>query len=115
MISTVHGRPQTCPDHKIVDRAGWASGHIHVEDTDSWLSPARLDEQAVHRLSRPVVLLAALYHPENFPLPRFPLGISDVARAARATLLKCWSSASAACWTRRSGSCASASPAPSQT
>jgi hypothetical protein len=34
-----------------------------------------------------VVLLAALYHPENFPLPRFPLGISDVARAARATLL----------------------------
>ena len=28
------------------------------------------------------MLLAALYHPEYFPLPRFPLGISDVARAA---------------------------------
>ncbi|NBM14937.1 radical SAM protein [Streptomyces sp. GC420] len=29
----------------------------------------------------------ALYHPEFFPLPRFPLGISDVARAARTTLM----------------------------
>ncbi len=29
----------------------------------------------------------ALYRPEYFPLPRFPLGISDVARAARSTLL----------------------------
>lgn len=65
----------------------WAHGRITVEDPDSWLSPARLDEQAVYRLSRPVMLLAALYHPEHFPLPRFPLGISDVARAARATLL----------------------------
>ena len=37
--------------------------------------------------SRPGVLLAALYHPEYFPLPRFPLGISDVARAARSTLM----------------------------
>jgi hypothetical protein len=66
---------------------GWTRGHIHVEDAESWLSSARLDEWAVYRLSRPVVLLAALYHPEIFPLPRFPLGISDVARAARATLM----------------------------
>ncbi|WP_041255805.1 B12-binding domain-containing radical SAM protein [Frankia sp. EAN1pec] len=41
----------------------------------------------MQRLSRPDVLLAALYHPETFPLPRFPLGISTVARAARETLL----------------------------
>jgi hypothetical protein len=32
------------------------------------------------------VLLATLYHPEYFPLPRFPLAISDLARAARCTL-----------------------------
>jgi hypothetical protein len=57
-----------------------------VHDPGSWLSPATLDGQAVYRLSRPRVLLAALYHPEYFPLPRFPLGISDVARAARSTL-----------------------------
>ncbi|WP_243657720.1 radical SAM protein [Parafrankia sp. BMG5.11] len=46
-----------------------------------------LGEDAVRRLSRPDVLLAALYHPETFPLPRFPLGISTVAHAARDTLL----------------------------
>ncbi|MBF6302965.1 cobalamin-dependent protein [Nocardia amamiensis] len=40
----------------------------------------------MYRLTRPEVLLAALYHPENFPLPRFPLAISDLARAARSTL-----------------------------
>ncbi|WP_219732118.1 hypothetical protein [Streptomyces finlayi] len=65
----------------------WTHNRLEVEDPDSWLSLARLDVTAVERLSRPDVLLAALYHPENFPLPRFPLGISDVARAARATLL----------------------------
>ncbi|WP_285900053.1 radical SAM protein [Frankia sp. R82] len=53
----------------------------------SWLSLADVDEPGVERLSRPGVLLAALYHPETFPLPRFPLGISTVARAARETLL----------------------------
>jgi hypothetical protein len=65
----------------------WASGHLELADPRSWLSLAILDEQAVYRLSRPGVLLAALYHPEYFPLPRFPLGISDVARAARSTLM----------------------------
>jgi radical SAM superfamily enzyme YgiQ (UPF0313 family) len=65
----------------------WTSGQIKLEAPGSWLSLARLDEQAVNRLTRPDVLLAALYHPEYFPLPRFPLGISDVARAARSTLL----------------------------
>ncbi|ORT61999.1 radical SAM protein [Streptomyces sp. CB03238] len=51
------------------------------------MSLADLGPEAVERLSRPRVLLAALYHPEYFPLPRFPLGISDVARAARASLM----------------------------
>ncbi|SFG37563.1 Radical SAM superfamily enzyme YgiQ, UPF0313 family [Duganella sp. CF458] len=36
-----------------------------------------------HRLGFPQVALVALYHPEQFPLPRFPLGISDMARALR--------------------------------
>jgi radical SAM superfamily enzyme YgiQ (UPF0313 family) len=65
----------------------WASGHIQLDEPGSWLSLASVDDHAVHRLSRPNALLAALYHPEHFPLPRFPLGISDVARAARSTLL----------------------------
>ena len=51
------------------------------------MSLGGVDEHAAARLARPRVLLAALYHRENFPLPRFPLGISDVARAARSTLM----------------------------
>jgi hypothetical protein len=65
----------------------WARPHIRLDRPQSWLSPATLDDQAVFRLTRPRVLLVALYHPEYFPLPRFPLAISDLARAARATLL----------------------------
>lgn len=65
----------------------WAHGHIEVENPGSWLSLATVDVQALYRLSRPSALLVALYHPEYFPLPRFPLGISDVARAARSTLI----------------------------
>lgn len=64
----------------------WAQRHIHIDDDASWLSTASLDEHAVYRLTKPKVILASLYHPENFPLPRFPLGISDLARAARTTL-----------------------------
>ncbi|MEC3995130.1 radical SAM protein [Actinacidiphila sp. DG2A-62] len=81
-LADLSGQP-----HRTRAWPGWAEGHIHLKDAEGWLSPARVDDQAVYRLSRPVVLLAALYHPENFPLPRFPLGISDVARAARATLM----------------------------
>ena len=65
----------------------WTGGNLEIEDPASWLSPASLNAEAVLRLSRPTVLLAALYHPENFPLPRFALGIHDVARAARTSLL----------------------------
>jgi len=73
--------------HQTRDWPTWASLHINLDDPGSWLSLASLDDVAVHRLTRPRVLLAALYHPEYFPLPRFPLAISDLARAARATLL----------------------------
>ncbi|MGW3163298.1 B12-binding domain-containing radical SAM protein [Streptomyces sp. NPDC001142] len=65
----------------------WAERHIDFESPAQWLSLADLAPEAVYRLSRPRVLLAALYHPEYFPLPRFPLGISDVARAARLSLM----------------------------
>ncbi|SFC16612.1 B12-binding domain-containing radical SAM protein [Streptomyces aidingensis] len=65
---------------------GWLDGHLRLARPETWLSPAAVDAYALARLARPRVLLAALYHPEYFPLPRFPLGISDVARAARSTL-----------------------------
>ncbi|GHA43688.1 hypothetical protein GCM10010329_78260 [Streptomyces spiroverticillatus] len=53
----------------------------------TWLCPADLNTATLGRLSRPNTFIATLYHPENFPLPRFPLGISDLARAARTTLM----------------------------
>lgn len=65
----------------------WTKEHVRLGTADSWMSHAELTESAIYRLTRPDVHLMALYHPEFFPLPRFPLGISDVARAARTTLM----------------------------
>lgn len=73
--------------HQTRDWPAWTNEHLSLDDPGVAVSLARLTEEGVHRLSRPRVTLAALYHPEYFPLPRFPLGISDVARAARAQLL----------------------------
>ncbi|MFF8617945.1 B12-binding domain-containing radical SAM protein [Streptomyces sp. NPDC015350] len=65
----------------------WTDDTMRLHTPDSWLSHAELTGTAIERLTRPNVHLMALYHPEFFPLPRFPLGISDVARAARGTLM----------------------------
>jgi hypothetical protein len=65
---------------------GWVRGRVTIEEPEGWLSSVTLTPEGVRRLLRPRVLLVSLYHPEWFPLPRFPLAISDVARAARATL-----------------------------
>ncbi|WP_316521159.1 B12-binding domain-containing radical SAM protein [Kitasatospora brasiliensis] len=62
-------------------------GHLSLDDAGSWLTLATLDDAAAQYFTRPTVTITALYHPETFPLPRFPLGISDLARAARSTLL----------------------------
>lgn len=64
----------------------WAREGIVLHEPSEWISTATLTEAAVSRLTRPHILLAALYRREYFPLPRFPLAISDLARAARATL-----------------------------
>jgi hypothetical protein len=64
----------------------WTHGRITIHDPSGWLSSATLTPDAPRRLGRPRILLAALYHPEWFPLPRFSLAISDLARAARMTL-----------------------------
>lgn len=82
VVADLSGQP-----HRTRAWPSWASGHLELESPGSWLSLATVDDHAARRLSRPAVLLAALYHPEYFPLPRFPLAISDVARAARSTLL----------------------------
>ncbi|WP_228004600.1 radical SAM protein [Amycolatopsis sp. YIM 10] len=65
----------------------WTQNHVSLAEPDQWLSTASLTPEGRYRLTRPRLLLASLYHPEHFPLPRFPLAISDLARAARSTLL----------------------------
>lgn len=64
----------------------WFSSGISIDDSSTHISSATLSDQTLHNLSYPRILFAALYHPEYFPLPRFPLGISDLARAARSQL-----------------------------
>lgn len=73
--------------HASRDWPAWTAGHVQIDEPNNWLSSARLTAEGVRRLLRPCLLLVSLYHPEIFPLPRFPLAISDLARAARATLL----------------------------
>ncbi|MGH3939912.1 MAG: radical SAM protein [Pseudonocardiaceae bacterium] len=65
----------------------WTHGHLAISEPGSWLSRVEITQAGRRRLLRPRLLLASLYHPEYFPLPRFPLAISDLARAARSTLL----------------------------
>jgi hypothetical protein len=76
------GRP-----HRTRAWPTWTAERLTIGDPDGWLSAARVTAEGAARLLSPKLLLVALYHPEYFPLPRFPLGISDLARAARATLL----------------------------
>ncbi|MFJ8582780.1 B12-binding domain-containing radical SAM protein [Micromonospora sp. NPDC093277] len=73
--------------HSSREWPAWTAGRIEIDNPERSLSLARVTPDGVRRLTRPRMLLTALYHPEHFPLPRFPLGISDLARAARATLL----------------------------
>ncbi|MEU7905915.1 radical SAM protein [Actinoplanes sp. NPDC049118] len=74
-------------DHASREWPAWAQQGMQIDEPISWNSSGVLGDEVVHRLMRPRVLLVALYHPEHFPLPRFPLAISDLARAARATLM----------------------------
>lgn len=81
-IADLAGRP-----HFDREWPAWTAGRIVVEQPGGWLSSGNVTAEGAERLARPRVLLASLYHPEWFPLPRFPLAISDLARAARRTLL----------------------------
>ncbi|MGH3156558.1 MAG: hypothetical protein ACRDNF_08310, partial [Streptosporangiaceae bacterium] len=82
LAADLSGRP-----HEERNWPTWARDLIGIAEPHRWLSPVTLTDGALARLTAPRLLLAALYHPEHFPLPRFPLGISDLARAARTTLL----------------------------
>ncbi|WP_280171553.1 B12-binding domain-containing radical SAM protein [Agrobacterium pusense] len=59
------------------------SSRLSVTDEKSALRRCRVSLDFWRYISRPRLYLAALYHPEVFPLPRFSLSISDLARSAR--------------------------------
>jgi hypothetical protein len=65
----------------------WSRTRMTVDTPGEWLSSGTVTQDGARRLLHPNILLVALYHPEHFPLPRFPLGISDLARAVRSTLM----------------------------
>lgn len=56
---------------------------ISILQPDRWWSPATFSQDAVFRITRPVIKLLALCHREYFPIPRFALGISDLASTIR--------------------------------
>lgn len=66
--------------------SGLVEAGVHLEEPDSTISRIVLPNAVLDRLTRPTITLVALYHPEVFPLPRFALGISDIARAVRSEL-----------------------------
>src|SRR3989338_3610472 len=57
---------------------------VALESPNRPWSRASLSNEAVRRLTIPRIMLAGLCHKENFPSPRFPLGISDIAASLRA-------------------------------
>ncbi len=61
----------------------WFFRNVLLRRSDACVSSASIPPPVLDRMRRPRILLASLYHPEIFPFARFPLGISDLARAAR--------------------------------
>lgn len=51
------------------------------------LQSIEVPTSALNWLTSPKVGLVALYHPENFPIPRYPLGIGDICRALRKQMI----------------------------
>lgn len=82
VVADLSGQP-----HATRQWPAWVTGRITITHPNRWLSTAELSYDAAERLARPKVLLTSLYHPESFPLPRFPLAISSIARAARSSLM----------------------------
>jgi radical SAM superfamily enzyme YgiQ (UPF0313 family) len=56
---------------------------LALEDADKAVTLAHPGDDVIERLTRPRVVLISLFKPSVFPLPRFALGVSDIARAVR--------------------------------
>ncbi len=59
---------------------------LKLSNAGRYVSACIFNQSFYEKISKPLIRLVALYHPENFPLPRFPLGISDICRSLREDL-----------------------------
>lgn len=66
-----------------IELPGVLRSEIKLRTPDRCVSACEISPQGLIRLTRPRIRLVSLCHRENFPLPRFPLSISDLARAIR--------------------------------
>lgn len=66
---------------KVLEAA--SVGFTNISPITEYSASFQLTEEQKSRILQPKTFLVSLYHPENFPLPRFALGISDIARAIR--------------------------------
>lgn len=57
--------------------------NIQIPNPNYWWSPASFTQDTIFRLTRPVIKLLSLCHNTIFPLPRFALGLHDLAKAIR--------------------------------
>lgn len=70
-----------------IDFPSIGSAALSIAEPNAYVSTANVPRDLIERLDRPRVRLVALYHPENFPLPRFALGIGDIARSLRKQMI----------------------------
>lgn len=55
-----------------------------IENFDlEYTTMVSLNEKEIQRLLKPITRLIVLYHEENFPYPRFALGVSDICGSVR--------------------------------
>ncbi|WP_158795506.1 radical SAM protein [Pedobacter sp. L105] len=58
-----------------------------VKIDDHYLFPVKDSSNFIYFITFPYIKLISLFHKDNFPLPRFPLGISDIAGAIRSNFV----------------------------
>ena len=75
-VASFDGTP--CGDGVVETGLGFA-----IEQPGRWWSPASFTHYGIFLLTRPRIKLLALCHKERFPMPRFSLGISDLATNIR--------------------------------
>lgn len=68
---------------KVMNKEEYSFHNYTTTKINENISYFKITNEFKKVLLTPSIFLISLYHKENFPLPRFPLGISDLAHAVR--------------------------------